>query len=106
MLYQYPHLHRIPVLTKEETEAQRGHVAHVRVTSEFKERKAVLLVVLPIATLASGCPGQEDVPRVRVLCYSAIQCVRKGDLSLEGRVRLHGHWGGCWLLIPVSLLDS
>lgn len=39
--------HRIPVLTKEETEAQRGHVAHLRVTCEFKERKAALLVGYP-----------------------------------------------------------
>lgn len=50
----------IPVLTKEETEAQRGHVAHLRVTSEFK----ILLAILPSATLASGYPGQEGVPRI------------------------------------------
>lgn len=53
----------IPVLTKKETEAQRGHVARLRVTSEFKERKAALLVVLPSTTLASGCPMQEGVSR-------------------------------------------
>lgn len=54
----------IPVLIKEDTEAQRGHVAHLRVTSEFKERKAALLVVLSSATLASGCSGQEGVLRI------------------------------------------
>lgn len=89
----------IPALTKEETEAQRGHVAHLRVTSEFKERKAALLV-------ASGCSGQEGVLRISVLCCSAIQCVRRGDLSLEGQARLHRPWGSYCFLIPISLLDS
>lgn len=62
VLYQYPCPHTIPVLTKEETEAQRGRMAHLRVTSEFKERKAALMVVLPSTTLVSGCPRQEGVP--------------------------------------------
>jgi hypothetical protein len=33
----YPHI--ISVLTKKETEAQGGHMAHLRVTSEFEEKR-------------------------------------------------------------------
>lgn len=45
----------IPVMTEDETEAQQGHVTHLRVTSGFKESKAAL----PSATLALGFLARE-----------------------------------------------